>query len=71
MVTTEPFVLFDCGLVRCASGRVCSNLRELQDALRTVPDAELAGYREAVRRGGVKAQLAGRAILPAHHRGAP
>ena len=41
MVTTEPFVLFDCGLVRCASGRVCSNLRELQDALRTVPDAVL------------------------------
>jgi hypothetical protein len=41
METSEPFVLFDCGLVRCASGRVCSNLRELQDALRMVPDAVL------------------------------
>jgi len=37
----EPFALFDCGLVRCASGRVCSNLRELLDAVRTVPEAVL------------------------------
>ncbi len=41
MGTSEPFALYDCGLVRCASGRVCSNLRELQDALRTVPEAVL------------------------------
>ena len=37
----EPFRLFDCSLIRCATGRVCSNLRELLDALRTVPDAVL------------------------------
>jgi len=37
----EPFALFDCGLVRCASGRVCSNLRELLEAVRTVPEAVL------------------------------
>jgi hypothetical protein len=37
----EPFVLYDCGLVRSASGRVCTNLRELQEAVRTVPDAVL------------------------------
>ena len=41
MGTTEPFAVSDCGLVRCASGRVCSNLRELMDAVRTVPDAVL------------------------------
>ena len=38
---SEPFALFDCGLVRCASGRVCSNLRELLEAVRTVPEAVL------------------------------
>ena len=31
----------DCSLVRCATGRVCSNLRELLEAIRTVPDAVL------------------------------
>jgi len=41
MGTSEAFAVYDCGLVRCASGRVCSNLRELQDALRTVPEAVL------------------------------
>ena len=41
MDTAEPFCLFDCSLVRCATGRVCSNLRELLDALRVVPDAVL------------------------------
>lgn len=33
----RSFGLFDCGLVRWASGRVCSNLRELLDAVRTAP----------------------------------
>ena len=31
----------DCSLVRCATGRVCSNLRELLEAIRTVPDTVL------------------------------
>ncbi len=35
----EPFQLWDCSLTRCATGRVCTNLRELFDALRVVPDA--------------------------------
>jgi hypothetical protein len=35
------FALFDCNLVRCATGRRCSNLREFLDALRTVPDRVL------------------------------
>jgi len=30
--------VFDCSLARCATGRSCSNLRELLDAVRTVPD---------------------------------
>ena len=41
MPETEPFCLMDCSLVRCATGRVCSNLRELLEAIRTVPDAVL------------------------------
>ena len=36
---TEPFALFDCSLARCATGRCCFNLRELLDAIRTMPDA--------------------------------
>jgi hypothetical protein len=39
MDPVEPFSLYDCSLVRCSIGRVCSNLRELLDAMRTVPDA--------------------------------
>ncbi len=31
------FVLFDCSLVRLATGRSCTNLRELLDTLRTAP----------------------------------
>ncbi len=31
----------DCSLVRCATGRACSNLRELLEAVRNVPDAVL------------------------------
>jgi hypothetical protein len=31
----------DCSLVRCATGRVCSNLRELLEAIRAAPDAVL------------------------------
>jgi hypothetical protein len=41
MSTVEPFVLFDCSLSRRATGRVCSNLRELQEAIRTVSDGVL------------------------------
>lgn len=37
----EPFCVMDCSLVRCATGRACSNLRELLEAVRTVPDAVL------------------------------
>jgi hypothetical protein len=41
MEENEPFCVMDCSLVRCATGRTCSNLRELLDAIRTVPDAVL------------------------------
>jgi hypothetical protein len=41
MEAGEAFCVMDCSLVRCATGRVCSNLRELLDALRTVPDGVL------------------------------
>ena len=41
METNEPFCVMDCSLVRRATGRVCSNLRELLEAVRTVPDAVL------------------------------
>lgn len=37
----DSFALFDCSLARCAVGRACSNLRELLDAVRTVPDGVL------------------------------
>lgn len=36
-----PFSVMDCGLARCATGRSCSNLRELLDAVRTVSEAVL------------------------------
>jgi hypothetical protein len=38
MNAIEPFALFDCNLVRYAAGRSCANLRELLDAIRTVPN---------------------------------
>jgi hypothetical protein len=41
MEAIEPFCIMDCSLVRCAIGRACSNLRELFEAVRTVPDASL------------------------------
>jgi len=41
MENVEPFVLVDCSLARRATGRVCSNLRELLDAVRSVPDTVL------------------------------
>lgn len=41
METTEPFRVLDCSLVRWATGRVCTNLRELLEAVRVVPDAVL------------------------------
>jgi hypothetical protein len=44
MRTAEPFALFDCNLARCALGRSCSNLRELLDAVRTIPDAAIAHH---------------------------
>jgi len=37
----EPFAILDCGLVRCPTGRSCANLRELRDAVQTVPEAVL------------------------------
>lgn len=39
--TVEPFGLFDCSLARYAMGRRCTNLRELLEAIRTVPDMVL------------------------------
>lgn len=39
--TVGPFAVLDCSLARCAIGRSCTNLRELLDALRTVPDMVL------------------------------
>jgi hypothetical protein len=41
MDTTEAFSVFECNLVRCATGRVCVNLRELLEAIRAVPEAVL------------------------------
>jgi len=41
MEAAEPFRVMDCSLVRCATGRACSNLRELLEAIRSVPDAVL------------------------------
>jgi hypothetical protein len=41
MEAADPFCIMDCSLVRYATGRVCSNLRELLEALRTAPDAVL------------------------------
>src|SRR5579862_7895412 len=41
MQPPEPFALFDCNLARCALGRSCTNLRELLDAVRTIPDAAI------------------------------
>ncbi|MGQ9574220.1 MAG: DUF5752 family protein [Thermoguttaceae bacterium] len=37
----EPFVVYDCSLARRALGRRCTNLRELLEAVRTVPDTVL------------------------------
>jgi len=41
MSSLEPFMVFDCSLVRRAAGRSCSNLRELRDAIQIVPEAVL------------------------------
>ena len=41
MEETPAFCVMDCSIVRCATGRVCSNLRELLDAVRAAPDAVL------------------------------
>lgn len=37
----QSFALFDCGLARLATGRSCSNLRELLEAIRVMPDMVL------------------------------
>jgi hypothetical protein len=37
----EPFSVFECSIARRATGRICTNLRELLDAVRTMPDAVL------------------------------
>lgn len=39
MASSAPFAIRDCSLVRCPTGRSCANLRELRDAVQTVPDA--------------------------------
>ncbi len=39
MDSPEPFKVMDCSLVRCPTGRSCANLRELRDAIQTVPEA--------------------------------
>ena len=41
MSSSEAFALFDCNLARCATGKTCSNLRDLLEAVRTVSDAAL------------------------------
>lgn len=41
MEAGAAFCVMDCSLVRLPVGRVCSNLRELLDAIRTAPDAVL------------------------------
>lgn len=41
MTEVEPFSVFECSLARCATGRVCSNLRDLLEALRTAPEGVL------------------------------
>jgi Family of unknown function (DUF5752) len=38
MSSTEPFAVYDCSLARLPTGRSCSNLRELLEAIRTVPN---------------------------------
>src|SRR5215510_7185199 len=40
-MTAEPFELIDCSLIRCALGRSVTNLRELLEAVRAVPDMVL------------------------------
>ena len=37
----ESFSVFECSIARRATGRVCTNLRELLEAVRTMPDAVL------------------------------
>jgi hypothetical protein len=39
MEVTEPFRVMDCSLIRCATGRVCSNLRELLEAIHSAPES--------------------------------
>ena len=41
MTSSEPFIVFDCSLVRRAAGRWCCNLRELRDAIQTASEAAL------------------------------
>jgi hypothetical protein len=41
MDSASPFALFDCSLSRYAIGRRCTNLRELLDGIRSVPDMVL------------------------------
>jgi hypothetical protein len=39
--SVDSFALFDCSLARYGIGRSCSNLRELLEAIRLVPDMVL------------------------------
>lgn len=52
MEAADPFCIMDCSLVRYATGRSCSNLRELLEAIRSVPDAVLEHHMGALRLGG-------------------
>lgn len=38
MPSIEPFAVFDCSLARMPIGRSCSNMRELLESIRAVPD---------------------------------
>ena len=46
------FAVMDCSLVRCATGRVCSNLRELLEAVRTRAGRGPGASHDALRPGG-------------------
>lgn len=39
MPASEPFIVYDCSLVRCPTGRSCVNLRELHDAIHAASEA--------------------------------
>ena len=44
----ELFFVYECSLARRATGRVCTNLRELLEAMRTASDAVLEHHMKAL-----------------------